>query len=200
MANENLPKTSGVEYRIVNGLSDYAVGDDGTVWSKRKGPWKKLNPLVRHHGYLYVCLFGAPGERFNFRVSRLVLTTFVGPCPNGYQACHFPDDDRANNRLANLRWDTPKENLKDIKRCGKRRRNRTEKLTTDQIILIREQYASGKMSLSSLGRMYEVNKTAIHKIVTGVNWTDIGGPVRSRKRKEEHDSARRIDCPNIICS
>lgn len=41
-----------------------------------------------------------------------VLETFVGPRPEGMQACHG-DGDPANNRLSNLRWDTCSNNNLD---------------------------------------------------------------------------------------
>jgi hypothetical protein len=47
-----------------------------------------------------------------FYVHRLVLQAFIGPCPEGYEACH-EDGDPFNNRLSNLRWDTHVENIKD---------------------------------------------------------------------------------------
>jgi len=52
------------------------------------------------------------------RVCRLVLLAFVGPCPEGMEACHFPDRNPANNRLDNLRWDTRSGNMRDCKAHG----------------------------------------------------------------------------------
>ena len=46
------------------------------------------------------------------RVHRLVLTTFKGPCPKGYEGCHN-DGDKSNNHLSNIRWDTRANNLLD---------------------------------------------------------------------------------------
>jgi hypothetical protein len=46
------------------------------------------------------------------RVHRLVLEAFVGPCPEGMVGCHN-DGDPLNNRLDNLRWDTPSNNERD---------------------------------------------------------------------------------------
>lgn len=51
------------------------------------------------------------------RVHRLVLESFVGPCPNDMEACHW-DDDPSNNRLSNLRWDTSVANKRDMRRNG----------------------------------------------------------------------------------
>jgi len=47
-----------------------------------------------------------------FRVHRLVLEAFVGPCPHGCEACHR-NNDPSDNRIENLRWDTKQSNLAD---------------------------------------------------------------------------------------
>lgn len=50
-------------------------------------------------------------------VHHLVLEAFVGPRPDGTEACHWndvPDD----NRLVNLRWATKSENRLDCVRNG----------------------------------------------------------------------------------
>lgn len=47
----------------------------------------------------------------------LVLEAFVGPRPEGMQACHW-DDNPHNNKLENLRWGTPSENWMDMVRNG----------------------------------------------------------------------------------
>lgn len=58
------------------------------------------------------------GSVVRARVHRLVLEAFVGPCPEGQQACHA-DDDKANNSLINLRWDSPSANAADMRRNGR---------------------------------------------------------------------------------
>lgn len=50
-------------------------------------------------------------------VHQLVLEAFVGPRPEGMYGLHW-DDDKNNNRLANLRWATPSENMMDQVRNG----------------------------------------------------------------------------------
>lgn len=52
------------------------------------------------------------GKKSRQFVHRVVLTTFVGPCPDGMEACHG-NGDYTDNRLANLRWDTKAENGAD---------------------------------------------------------------------------------------
>ena len=49
-------------------------------------------------------------KKKNARVHTLVLNAFVGPRPDDMEARHFPDRDRSNNKLSNLRWGTKVEN------------------------------------------------------------------------------------------
>lgn len=53
-------------------------------------------------------------------VHRLVLQAFVGDAPDGMECCHL-NDVRADNRLANLRWDTHKANCGDMAARGRGR-------------------------------------------------------------------------------
>ncbi|WP_323986243.1 NUMOD4 motif-containing HNH endonuclease [Microbacterium plantarum] len=69
-------------------------------------------------GYRGVHLSDAHGKHRNVRVHVLLLEAFVGPRPPGFVACHW-DDNRSNNDLANLRWDTPRANRLDATRNGR---------------------------------------------------------------------------------
>lgn len=70
----------------------------------RPGPWgRAILPLRRED------------TRATTLLHRAVLTAFVGPCPEGAEACHFPDRDPMNCALWNLRWDTRASNCADVK-------------------------------------------------------------------------------------
>jgi hypothetical protein len=116
---------SSLEYRGLTplGFPGYAVGSDGTVWTckakggndrtpGKRGPWRRLTMHRNRKGYLLVNL-DRGGRNHTRTVHRLILTAFVGPRPDGMEACHYPDPNKANNRLDNLRWDTHGENAKD---------------------------------------------------------------------------------------
>lgn len=106
----------------------YEVSDLGRVrvldrtvnsrWgSRRVVPGRVLRPEVTHQNRERVTLHdGDRNERFS--VHRLVLAAFVGPCPDGMEACH-DDDNPRNNRLSNLRWDTKSANHRDKVRNGR---------------------------------------------------------------------------------
>lgn len=86
-----------------------SVSRTGRMLKQGKGSRKDNHPLVG------LCR-GAQGR--TIRVHTLVLTAFVGPCPEGMEACHG-DDDPNNNHLSNLRWDTHQQNMCDKVRNGK---------------------------------------------------------------------------------
>jgi len=71
-----------------------------------------LSQHIGTHGYMAVSLGGKTRT-----VHRVILETFVGPCPDGMEGCHN-DGDRYNNNVSNLRWDTRYENCQDIRRAG----------------------------------------------------------------------------------
>lgn len=76
-----------------------------------KGGMLKLFPNVRN-GYITGTLTnGDRGKRV--LIHSLVLKTFVGPRPLGMEVRHFPDQNKGNNNVENLRWGTPKQNQAD---------------------------------------------------------------------------------------
>lgn len=67
-------------------------------------------------GHLYVGLW-KEGKQKHWFVHTLVLSAFVGPCPDGMECLHG-DGNPANNRVENLRWGTPSNNTLDSVRHG----------------------------------------------------------------------------------
>ncbi len=105
----------------------YEVSDLGRVRSLERrvpGRWaagtrvpgRVLRPGRTTRGYFQVqlCRDGIISKRF---IHRLVLEAFVGPSPEGQQACHW-NGDPLDNRLENLRWDTASANQLDNVRLG----------------------------------------------------------------------------------
>ena len=61
-------------------------------------------PTPNNKGYLRVTMSRKSG-REDHSVHRLVLETFIGPCPDGMECRHL-DGDRTNNHIFNLAWGT----------------------------------------------------------------------------------------------
>ena len=115
---------SPIDWRDVVGYEGvYEVSSDGQVRSVERldsrGRRRAARPraLTRQKsGHLVVAL-SRNGAQKSIGVHRLVLQAFVGPCPEGMEACHWndvPDD----NRVENLRWDTRAANIADSVRNG----------------------------------------------------------------------------------
>ncbi len=51
------------------------------------------------------------GKNNTQRIHRLIMLTFVGPCPDGKVVCH-KNGNSFDNRLENLKYDTQKENVR----------------------------------------------------------------------------------------
>lgn len=85
---------------------------------------KVLNPVRDRKNHFSVYMRGGGKGRHRF-VHRLVLTAFVGPCPEGFEGCHN-DGDPSNNRLDNLRWDSQSGNVLDTVRHGTHRQTKKQ--------------------------------------------------------------------------
>ena len=103
-----------------------------------------------------------------FRPHTLVLTTFVGPRPQGMECCHN-DGDPFNNRLENLRWDTTRNNQLDRIKHGTSNRGErcvAAKLTEAQVRAIR---ADTRLQ-REIAAEYGVRENTISRIKSRQRW------------------------------
>jgi hypothetical protein len=101
----------------------YEVSDQGRVRRVAARPrGGHAEPLLAgsltKKGYRAVNLRRGGRSRKYF-VHQLILTAFIGPKPEG-QECNHKDGDKANNRLGNLEWVTPKGNTEHAAMAGLR--------------------------------------------------------------------------------
>lgn len=182
--------TATTEYRGVPGHPGYRVGDDGSVWTclrktyskghigiiwVRGDTWSEMGYSKHRDGHLRVVLRLQGNSRY-LQVHRLVLETFVGPCPEGYQACHFPDRNPANNALSNLRWDTQAANQADRVVHGTDLRGeqvKSSKLTAAAVVSIRREYAEGGTTTYELAAKYGVSRPAIGYLLARKTWAHV---------------------------
>lgn len=177
-------------YKDIPGFPGYRCGDDGSVWSSwvlerddehnrfcsaRSSRWRRMKPFCDPKGYpaVHLCRDGRVRQ---VSVHRLVLSTFVGPCPPGHEGCHFPDRNPANNALSNLRWDSRKANKADMVAHGTRLtgdRHGRAKLTADQVRDIRRRLATGGVTRKAVAREYGVHESLIRHIVRHRIWKDV---------------------------
>lgn len=181
---------STVQYRDVPGFPGYRVGDDGSVWSATErrslgiglgtccvigNNWHRMKPSADARGRLRVTLRDREKNKSHKKfVHLLVLQAFVGERPAGMEGCHT-DDNKANNSLGNLRWDTKESNTADCLRnglqvCGEE--NNTTKITAAIVLRIRSEHASGH-SYPVLSKRYGLVKSQIGNIVKRLHWKHV---------------------------
>ena len=187
---------STVTYKDIPGFPGYRVGDNGTVlscwnrawpegithrlkagetaWRMTEQWWIVRPKLVREKGKFNIEVAGQ-----TLFVHRLVLLTFVGPCPDGMMCCH-ENGIGTDNRLANLRWDTPKANAADRDRHGRTVRGSRvygAKLTEDRVRLIHADNSIGRYTQRELARKHSVTQATISDILRGRIWKHVIPPL-----------------------
>ncbi len=104
------------EWRPIPGFPAYFVSDRGRVMSRKYGK-ARIMGVTKGAPYPTV-MFSVENRRYTKRVHRLVADAFLGPSPGpGCEVRHL-NDDKQDNRAANLSWGTRSENLHDAVRNG----------------------------------------------------------------------------------
>jgi len=167
----------------IPGFPGYRAGDDGSIWSclSKYAPvpgesrlihrWHRLVLRLNTHGRPYVSL-RRNGKTFTRLIHRIVLETFIGPRPEGMEACHFPDRDITNNRISNLRWDTREANYLDKVVHGTRclgEAHPNAKLAEHDVRQIFKDHAAG-MSTRKIANRFSVSQPTIRRILRGLSW------------------------------
>lgn len=113
-----------------------------------------------------------------FLVHRLVLLAFTGECPSGMECCHN-DGNGLNNRLDNLRWDTPRNNQLDRKKHGtdwapiyKGSKHPRAILNEETIKDIRASKSNG-ISATKLSEKFRIAVGTVHNIISRRSWRHV---------------------------
>lgn len=149
--------------RTINNFPNYAITDDGRVWSNKRERF--LKPYSNTFGYKQIELWRNK-HRFQKIVHRLVLETFVGKCPDGMETCHN-NGVRDDNRLENLRWDTKTNNVIDSIKHGTFLKS---KLTQDDVRTIRYMHSKEGYSQRQIAEIYKVSYGTVNFIVNRKTW------------------------------
>ena len=174
----------------IPGCPGYEVSDRGNVRSlDRVVRRKDTGTPVFHRGMVLKPFIrrGRGGEGIPYRsvdirgsvrttrIGLLVLAAHVGPRPPGQTMRHL-NDDSLDDRLSNLAWGTPSQNMQDAYRNGRVRlrgeKNGHARLAAADVVAIRARAAAGETQ-TNLAKQYGVALSTIHAIVHRVNWQHI---------------------------
>lgn len=172
-----------VEAREIPEWPGYRVSSSGVVesgWTgkgenrKRIGEWITLKQSRHNDGHLVVGLFCC-GRKRQCPVHQLVLIAFVGPRVPGMVGRHL-NDNKDDNRLANLAWGTPADNVADRCRNGKTSRGSrhyASKFTISSLLAATKMRESGS-TWQEIGDRFGVTKSNARKAVLGIHWSALG--------------------------
>ena len=178
------PNPSAPEWRPVPNAPHYFVSDDGRVRVAARvnvGPSGRvirrpaktlLQTVNARKGYAMVAM-RINGKQVKRSVHRLVLESFMGPCPDGCLTRHL-NGTPGDNRLSNLMWGTPIENGADARCHGTTttgERSASAKLTAAGVHEMREAYYSGRESFEMLAVRFGVGTRTASRAVTRKSWT-----------------------------
>lgn len=158
-----------VEYRRVPGAPNYLIGTDGSLF--------RLTPIKRLPGPGPArVVFSRDGRQSKIvEVRRLVLETFVGPCPEGMEAV-AADDNPDHCHLAALRWDYRPDAVLALGSWKARGElHGHARLTEAAVTDARRLHAQG-WSIVALAERYGVSANTIRYAVRGQTWRHIPPP------------------------
>lgn len=153
---------------------EYEVSDMGVVRRVRTG--HVPNPRPGKVGYPVVMIH--PAKRLHY-VHHMVAEAFLGPRPDGMQINHI-NGIKTDNRLCNLEYVTPSENMRHAYRIGLHRahpslgeRHGCAKLTEGAVRDIRVSVNERGIRSHVLAAKYGVSRSMVSRIASGKAWRHV---------------------------
>lgn len=137
---------------------------------------KFLKPAIKDTGYLKFGLKKLGIEK-QFVLHRLIAIAFI-PNPLNLTQVNHKNGIKTDNRIDNLEWCTPSENLKHayaegLKISVKGSNHFKSKLKESDINEIRQLYKIKGNTQFSISKIYNVSRSAIKDVVNGVSWKHV---------------------------
>ncbi len=150
---------------------DYQVFSDGTIKNK-KG--RILTQKINRYGYVVLCII-LDGIQKNVRAHRIVATCYIDNPENKPQVNHI-NGIKHDNRVENLEWATPSENmihadLTGLRVMPKGELSKSSILKQSDIDEIREMYTTNDYTQQEIADIFNVSNQNISCIVNNKSWT-----------------------------
>lgn len=158
-------RSSGYSYKTRNAHGEYLNHKPGVVLRPQKDK-----------GYLKVCLYDN-GKPLQKRVHRLVAEAFLGTDSVRKQVNH-KNGNKHDNRVENLEWCTPAENVTHALESGlipTKRVYRSRKLSYDDVVCIKRMKREGFVG-REIANKYNIALNYVYDITGGRVWKEIKLP------------------------
>lgn len=146
--------------------------EDGVVYQEYLGYLNVKSISINKRGYPEISL----GKKV-VTVHKLVALAFLGPRPAGTVVCHG-NDIKTDNRVVNLYYGTPQQNVDDFWRNSGHRRaprkgvnSRAKKFTAEYILYVRSLHPS--LGYKKIAKLTGLSVWAVRTIIQRNTWQHI---------------------------
>lgn len=149
----------------------YSIDTNGVVLNETTGKVLKGTKITKANRYVKIIL------NKRYLLHRLVAETFLPNTDANKTQVNHIDGNRANNKVSNLEWCTPSENVKHAYKTGlktNKGENGPNKLT-EQIVVDIWQLSKQGHKPSAIIRLLKLNvcRGTVSKITNGKNWESV---------------------------
>lgn len=149
------------------GFESYCITKDGRVWSFKSN--KFLKPYKHPNGYFQVTLTNENRKEKKL-IHRLVAESYIENHQNKEYVNHL-NGIKKDNRIENLEWSTPSENIKHAYDTNLRR-SYVRKIDTKQIPTIMKMRNEG-LSYKKISEHFSVSPMTIHNLIKRKTYRDV---------------------------
>ena len=153
----------------------YEASNEGRVRNTKTGKSIAQTPNDKRGGYMQVRIYPVYGCHNRWvTVHKCVLSAFVGELPIGMQTNHI-DGDKTNNRLENLEYVTPKENINHAQKMGlfNAHGTPTPNMKVETVLKIRELKRTLGIGYRRIATIMNMSPSTVRCVMNGDSWKDI---------------------------
>ena len=156
-------------WKNIDGYSNYMVSNFGRIKNinyRNTNKEKYING-TKHNGYVYIVLTKNRKIKQHL-LHRLVAEAFI-PNLENKPCINHKDCNRSNNKVENLEWCTPKENIQYMDKLKRRVANK--KLNEEEVKIIKEKKKQGYI-YKDIWKLFKnkITLSGFEKIWYGQNW------------------------------
>lgn len=180
--------------KAVPNFSNYKANIYGEIWNVKTG--KKLNGTYKN-GYIKCSMTNDSGVKKYCLAHRIIAKTFI-PNPEGKPQVDHINGVKDDNRVANLRWATSKENSNNpitlVKIQGENHPNYGINLSEETKVKIRNKHVGKKLSDETIEKIRASSTGRHHTEETKNKLSSLlkGRPSKLKGTKREKDTCDKI--------